>query len=282
MRCHGYISLRWLFAVIIAAFMTTIWGCGETHTAQADSKQDFDIEPRHINEVIAEIKAGDDPMWGTHCLEMPDENCVKLEVHPPMQPFKTVFRDSNYLHYAAGEQGGIVPIKSSADIWHMDDELLRIRSCEDFYIDTLKHSYPYLVPEAAQLLHDIGRSFRDSLKARGGGDYRVKVTSLLRTDQSVKRLRRVNRLAVDSSAHRFGTTFDISYIFFMCDRPGVNRTQEDLKNLLAEILYKMRQDNRCFIIFERQQACFHITTRPKDFVAPKPPRPNSNTQDTEK
>ena len=83
---------------------------------------------------------------------------------------------------------------------------MQVRSCADFYVDDLRHSYPYLVPEAAALLHDIGAAFNDSLEARGGGSYRMKVTSLLRTPYTVRSLRRVNRNAVGESTHFYGTT----------------------------------------------------------------------------
>ena len=122
---------------------------------------------------------------------------------------------------------------------------------------------PYLVPEARALLHDIGRAFRDTLAARGGGDYRIKVTSVLRTPSLVRQLRRRNRNSVDSSAHLYGTTFDISYSEFICNRSGgPYRTQEDLKNLLGEIVAEMRSRGRCWAVYERKQSCFHITVRP--------------------
>jgi uncharacterized protein YdiU (UPF0061 family) len=137
----------------------------------------------------------------------------------------------------------------------------KLRTCEAYYLDDLTHSMPYLVPKAHKLLKDIGMAFRDSLKARGGGNYRIKVTSVLRTPALVKQLRRRNRNAVDTSAHLFGTTFDISYLKFICDSIGVPRTQEDMKNLLGEVVEQMRQQERCFVKFERKQACYHITVR---------------------
>ena len=139
-------------------------------------------------------------------------------------------------------------------------------------MDSLTHSYPYLVPEAAELLADIGRAFRDSLDARGGGDYRIKVTSMLRTPATVRSLRRVNRNATEESTHQYGTTFDISYSKFICDNPAATRrTFEDLKNLLGEILYDLRASGRCYVKYEYRQSCFHITVRPP--VAPNNPRP---------
>ena len=85
------------------------------------------------------------------------------------------------------------------------------------------------------------------------------VTSLLRTPHTVKRLRRVNRNAVDSSTHQFGTTFDISFTrFHNLDRSKVT-ADEDLKNLLGEVLLDMRDNKRCLVKYERKGGCFHIT-----------------------
>jgi hypothetical protein len=42
---------------------------------------------------------------------------------------------------------------------------------------------------------------------------------------------------------------------------GVNRRQEDLKNLLAEVIYAVREEGKCYVKYERKSGCFHITTR---------------------
>ncbi len=85
---------------------------------------------------------------------------------------------------------------------------------------------------------------------------------MLRTPSTVKRLRRINVNATSESSHQYGTTFDISYSRFICDSINVNRSFEDLKNLLGEILYDLRQEGRCYVVFERKQSCFHVTARP--------------------
>ena len=174
-----------------------------------------------------------------------------------------VFNDSNYRHLEAATTLGIEPIADMKDIWHASRPLVRIRSNRYYFVDKLTHSLPFLVPEAAELLEDISRSWVDSLKARGGGDYRLKVTSVLRTPATVKKLRRRNRNAVDSSAHCHATTFDISYAKFICDSVTTPRTQEDMKNLLGEVLNSFRNQGRCYVKYERKQGCFHITARPK-------------------
>lgn len=187
---------------------------------------------------------------------------VKLRVNPVGGPLAKVFNDSNYLQLRASKALGIRPVRCPSDAWHISRPLVKIVSNPDFYVDNLTHSMPYLVPEAADLLHDIGRAFNDSLKARGGGAYRIKVTSVLRTPATVKSLRRRNGNAIEESTHLYGTTFDISHAQFICDSPSLPRTQEDLKNLLAEVLLDLKHRNLCYVKYERKQACFHITARP--------------------
>lgn len=171
------------------------------------------------------------------------------------------FNDSNYLHLAEATSLGIEPLNEAFDAWNIDRPVIKVVSCRDFYVDNLTHSLPYLVPEAELLLHDIGQAFRDSLASRGGGEYRVKVTSILRTHSSVRQLRRRNGNAVGGSAHLYGTTFDLSYSNFVCDTLTTPRTTEDLRLLLAEILRDFRLHGRCYVKHERKQSCFHITTR---------------------
>lgn len=191
----------------------------------------------------------------------PDGNCVRLPVRN-IGYLRKAFCDSNYKHLESARVFGTRLIHDVNDAWCIDYPLVRIRSCREYYVDELTHSFPYLVPEAAELLGEIGRRFNDTLQARGGGNYRLKVTSVMRTPATVSRLRRINRNATDSSAHQFATTFDISYSRFICDSLGVNRSFEDLKNLLGEILYDLRADGRCYVVYERKQSCFHITARP--------------------
>ena len=201
-----------------------------------------------------------DNLWAERLDTMPAGG-IRLDVDRKIAHGR-VFNDSNYLHIEAASALGIDPIDTEADAWNLKRPVVRVESCPDFYIDNLTHSLPYLVPEAEQLLHEIGHAFSDSLAARGGGCYRIKVTSILRTSSSIRRLRRRNGNAVGGSAHLYGTTFDISYSNFACDSITTPRTTEDLKMLLAEILRDFRDRGRCYVKHERKQACFHITTRP--------------------
>lgn len=211
------------------------------------------------------ILSPDDTIWYqnryvAHYDSMPPGG-IKMKINGLGGTLGRVFNDSNKYHIASAEQNGIEPLYSIGQAWDEARKLERLETCEAYYLDELTHSMPYLVPKAHRLLKDIGIAFRDSLEARGGGYYRIKVTSVLRTPSLIKRLRRRNRNAVDTSAHLFATTFDISYLKFICDTPSIPRTQEDMKNLLGEVIDDMRRQERCYVKYERKQACYHITVR---------------------
>jgi len=192
--------------------------------------------------------------------EMPGEGCIPIETYLRCN-LAQLFNDSNNVHLAEAQVLGIEPLETMRSHWHLRRPLKRISSCADFYIEELTYSHPYLVPEGAAMVHEVGRRFRDTLAARGGGDYRIRITSVLRTPEAVSRLRRINSNAIDSSVHRFGTTVDISYANFAADSPRVPRRAEDLKIILAEVLFAMRNEGKIFVKYERKQPCFHITCR---------------------
>lgn len=172
---------------------------------------------------------------------------------------REVFNDSNKYQYAYAERLGITPIRSLRDTYFTKRPLVKIETCSDYFVDSLTHSMPYLVPEAASLLSHIGHNFIDSLANRGADGYRIKVTSLLRTPMHVRKLRRVNVNASDSSTHQFGTTFDISWRNFACADSSRTIDEGDLKNLLAEVLFDARKEGRCLVKYEHKTCCFHIT-----------------------
>ena len=193
--------------------------------------------------------------------EMPEPTqSLPLKFH---QPYRTTFNDSNAVHWADAMRIGIEPLSDTRSHWRLRRPLVKIASCEDFYLEPLTYSSPYLVPEAAEMLHEIGRRFHDTLAVRGGGDYSIKVTSVPRTPEPVSRLRRHNANAIDSSVHQLGTTIDISYSQFAAYNDRIPRSAADLKAILAEVLVAMREEGKCWIKHEYKQPCFHITARPR-------------------
>lgn len=174
-------------------------------------------------------------------------------------PLYKVFNDSNSQQLEAARELGIEPISDLSSAYFMRRPIVKVSSNKYYQIDSLRHSVPYLVPEAAVLLEDIGKNFLDSLHSRGGDSYKIKVTSLLRTPETVSKLRRVNVNATDSSTHQFATTFDISYTNFYCLDENRQINQGDLKNLLGEVLLDLKNNGRCLVKYERKTGCFHVT-----------------------
>lgn len=172
------------------------------------------------------------------------------------------FNDSNYVHWNDAEKFGIEPLTDTYSHWNPGQPLEKVVPCSDFFVEPLTFSRPYLVPRAAAMLHEIGRRFNDSLTARGGGEYRIKVTSVLRTPETIVRLKRDNKNAIDSSVHQLATTFDISYSNFPCYGASHPRSMDDLKALLAEVLLAMREEGKIWVKYEKKQPCFHISARP--------------------
>ncbi|WP_029906480.1 DUF5715 family protein [Prevotella sp. 10(H)] len=178
--------------------------------------------------------------------------------------YAKAFADLQDLHIEAATNNGVGPLTCRADTSLYAGELIRIPSELEIYkVDRLKHSMPFLVPKAATLLSDICLNFRDSLVSKKMALYKPIVTSITRTDDDVKGLSKRNRNASDNSAHRYGTTFDIAWTRFDKVDPTDSRTLDDgkLKAVLAQVLFDLKQRERCYIKHERKQSCFHITVR---------------------
>jgi hypothetical protein len=174
---------------------------------------------------------------------------------------KDIFNDSNHTQLRAAAANGIDPIVDLRSAFYLKRPLVKLHTCKLYYVATMKDSAPYLVPKAANLLKQIATAFADTIVARGGKAYRLRVTSMLRTDYSVAQLQQRNRNATSQSCHRYGTTFDISWSKFDCMDPSYQISQESLKNILAEIIYDFRARGKCYAIFETRQGCFHVTVR---------------------
>ena len=174
---------------------------------------------------------------------------------------KDIFNDSNHTQLRAAAANGIDPIVDLRSAFYLKRPLVKLNTCKLYYVATMKDSAPYLVPKAANLLKQIATAFADTIVARGGKAYRLRVTSMLRTDYSVAQLQQRNRNATSQSCHRYGTTFDISWSKFDCMDPSYQISQESLKNILAEIIYDFRSRGKCYAIFETRQGCFHVTVR---------------------
>ncbi len=180
--------------------------------------------------------------------------------------YKRSFPDLNDKHLEVAKAVGIRPLEDREEVESMKEKLTHITDNEFYVVDSLTHSIPYLVPRASALLDTIGSNFLDSLAAKGLNPNQVIVTSVLRTQSDVKRLRRRNGNASANSAHCFGATFDVSWKRFKKvedenGRPLQDVGSDTLKLVLSEVLRDLRQAEKCYIKYELKQGCFHITAR---------------------
>ena len=144
--------------------------------------------------------------------------------------FGNTFPDQNDVQLVAAARYGVKAVVDRADAEHRKSELVYVGSNPFYHIDSrMRSSIPYLVPRAAILLQDIGRSFFDSLQTKQIPLHKVIVTSVLRSKE---------------------------------DPDGPRRRQvrnDSLKWVLSEVLRDMREQKRCLVKYEVKQGCFHIT-----------------------
>ena len=175
------------------------------------------------------------------------------------------FPDDNDTQLSAARAIGIKPFKNTEDAANIK-QLKLIESNEHYTVEELTHSVPYVIPQAAKLIDDIGINFLDSLTNKGLNPYRIIITSVTRSQEQQKQLSKSNINATENSTHCYGTTFDISWKRFeqVADKDGRPMQEvgaDTLKMVLSEVLRDARLAKRCYIKYERKQGCFHITTR---------------------
>ena len=193
-----------------------------------------------------------------------DSAWANVFVSSKVWSYPECFPDSNATQLIAAEANGIKPAPSRDVIMkYVSKGLLTDISTSPYYIvEDLTHSMPYLVPKAQNLLNTIGINFVDSLHSKGYPLHIPVVTSVLRTAADIQNLQQGNINSVTNSCHCYGTTIDITYNRFVpLEGSTLTCYDEKLKKVLAEVLYDLRADNRCYVKYERLQACFHLTVR---------------------
>lgn len=182
--------------------------------------------------------------------------------------YASLFNDKNRAHLKSAARFGIKrTLKNRKEANDVKEDLVHIRDNRHYCIAELTHSIPYLTDGAAELLDMIGKNFLDSLESKGLNPNRIIVTSVLRTQEDIKKLQKSgNPNAVSNSAHCYATTFDITYARFDKVKYRKFRRYESvekaiLKNVLGEVLRDLRKQNKCYVKYEVKQRCFHITTR---------------------
>lgn len=237
-------------------------------TAGCTSDRDRDEEPESITYNKEEDIVDDDIASEAVEPKKNEEEKPKVEqkeiiYYRNRLKYASLFRDLNEEHLAMARKVGLPqPPKTRAEIAN-NKRLVELHSNDLYTIYNLRYSSPYLTRGAAKELNAIAQAFSDSLKSKKLLDYRLVVSSVLRSEDDVKNLRRSgNPNASENSAHCYGTTFDIAYTRY--DRDNDDTCPEfmqpfELTKVLGEVLLDRKKAGKCLIKYEKKEHCFHIT-----------------------
>ena len=178
-----------------------------------------------------------------------------------LMSYGKVFNDINETHLETAQAVGLKKIPEKRN--DVDAKLLvRIENSDYLEIDNLRYSVPYLTANTARELNHIAKAFNDSLQRKQLPVYKLVVTSVLRTEEDVARLRQSgNPNASDNSSHCYGTSFDISHSRYFREVETDEFMQPyELTKVLAEVLRDERNAGRILVKYEKKEHCFHITS----------------------
>ena len=178
--------------------------------------------------------------------------------------YKDKFRDTQTKQVQAAQAIGLkTPPQNRQEAARMRSQLKLIKSNDNYIVDSLTHSIPYLVPAAAAELERIGAEFADILQRNDLPHYQFYVTSVLRTKDDIRQLQKSGNInATTNSCHNYGTTFDLAYFRFnKVTRTREYMHQDNLKLVLGQVLLNEQRAGRIYVKYEYKQACFHITVR---------------------
>lgn len=141
-------------------------------------------------------------------------------------------------------------------------KLIEIKNGNGFVIGEMSHSYPYLTNDGRDLLFEIGKRFQDKISDTRLKGSRFKITSMTRTIEKLKSLRAINSNTSATSPHLYGNAFDISYIRFATRKLFLTYCDKKyLKEALAEVIWQLREEKKCWATYEIKQHCFHVVGR---------------------
>jgi hypothetical protein len=165
---------------------------------------------------------------------------------------------------AAARQRGISPSRNERELKQKisDGKLVRIKSGRMYVVDRMTFSYPAVTSDSKILLDEIARRFRAKTSQKGLMGSRFHITSMTRRIDHLKSLRRYNANSSANSPHLYGNAFDISYKRFSVSKMVLtNCDRKFLKEALAEVIWELRNERKCWATYERMQNCFHIVAR---------------------
>jgi hypothetical protein len=141
-------------------------------------------------------------------------------------------------------------------------ELFKIRNGRGYDIEDLSYSHPYLTKEGKTLIKEIGKRFRKKIVHTKLRRSDFKITSMTRTTEILGKLKKSNFNTSENSPHFYGNAFDISYVRFAAKKWFVTDCDKYyLKEALAEVIWHLREEKKCWATYEINQGCFHVVAR---------------------
>lgn len=143
-----------------------------------------------------------------------------------------------------------------------EGKLVKVKSGNSYTVEKMTFSYPCVTRNSKILLDEIARRFREKASQKGLNGVRFYITSMTRKTDNVKSLRRYNLNASANSPHLYGNAFDISYKRFVARKWVLtNCDKKFLKEALAEVIWQLRSENKCWATYEKIQNCYHVVSR---------------------
>jgi hypothetical protein len=203
------------------------------------------LNARHINRYVRDI-------LGLTC----------IDYHQAVFSKKLRDKVPDYIRYSSAS--GIKKCRDDEEILTNVDrgKMVEIKDGNGFLVAEMSHSFPYLTRDARGLLYEIDKKFRVKISGTRLKGTRFKITSMTRTTDKLKRLRGVNSNASLNSPHLFGNAFDISCIKFSSRKLFLtNCDRKYYMEALAEVIWQLRKEKKCWATYEVNQNCFHVVAR---------------------
>ena len=167
-------------------------------------------------------------------------------------------------YYAVAKRRGVSPSATEKEFRAKisGGKLVRVRSGDLYVVDRMNFSYPAVTPGGKELLDEIARRFREKTAGKGIMGARFYITSMTRRTDHLRHLRQNNGNSSANSPHLYGNAFDISYKRFSAHKFFLtNCDHKFLKEALAEVIWQLRNEGKCWATYERMQNCYHVVAR---------------------
>ena len=143
-----------------------------------------------------------------------------------------------------------------------EGKLVKVKNCDRYIVEKMTFSFPYVTRESKDLLDEIATRLIEKSSQKGLNGVKFYITSMTRRTDNLRSLRRYNGNASENSPHLYGNAFDISYKRFIARKWILtNCDKKFLKESLAEVIWQLRTENRCWATYEKIQSCYHVVSR---------------------